>query len=126
MPHWPKETLRRQTKRSIVIRGKLQGLRLSNSADIVVGAMFEGLGEVFAVPAVYEYAFNKAPTNMRSMVQAVYVLCAAVGDLIALALNPTYKDPDLLYMYDHRSGYDGSDVSASASRTRGMRTRRRR
>ena len=61
--------------------------------------IFEGFDEVSAVPAVYGYAFNKAPKSMRSIIQAVYVLCAAMGSLIGLARNPTYKDPSLLYMY---------------------------
>ncbi|OCL01202.1 oligopeptide transporter, partial [Glonium stellatum] len=78
------------------------GGALPNNLSVAVQLpvyVLEGLGEVFAVPAAYEYAFSRAPSGMRSMIQAVYVLCAAMGSLIALALNPTYKDPDLLFMY---------------------------
>lgn len=59
----------------------------------------EGLSEVFASPAGYEYTFTKAPKSMKSIIQALYGLTAAGGSIIALALTPTNKDPDLLGMY---------------------------
>ncbi|KAL1847273.1 peptide transporter ptr2 [Paecilomyces lecythidis] len=64
----------------------------------------EGLSEVFASPAGYEYTFTKAPKSMKSIIQAVYGLTAAGGSIIALALTPTNKDPNLLGMYAGISG----------------------
>jgi POT family proton-dependent oligopeptide transporter len=64
----------------------------------------EGLAEIFASPAGYEYAFTKAPMSMKSVVQAVYGLTAAGGSIIALALTPTNKDPLLLGMYSGVAG----------------------
>ncbi|PYH97916.1 oligopeptide transporter [Aspergillus ellipticus CBS 707.79] len=61
--------------------------------------LLEGLSEVFASPAGYEYTFTKAPKSMKSIIQAMYGLTAAGGSLIALALTPTNKNPDLLGMY---------------------------
>lgn len=61
--------------------------------------VFEGLGEAFAVPAVYDHAFNNSPKDLKSVVQGIYVSSAALGSGIGLALSPTYRDPELLYMY---------------------------
>ncbi|KAF4293308.1 hypothetical protein KXW98_003445 [Aspergillus fumigatus] len=66
--------------------------------------VLEGLSEIFASPAGYEYTFTKAPKSMKSIIQALYGLTAAGGSIIALALTPTNKDPDLLGMYAGVSG----------------------
>lgn len=66
--------------------------------------VFEGIGESFALPAVYDYAFNNSHQNLKSIVQGIYVLSAAFGYGISLALSPTYKDPKLLYMYAGLAG----------------------
>ena len=75
---------------------------IPNEINIGVQApvyFLEGLGEIFASPAGYEYAFTHAPKTMKSVVQAIFALTAAGGSVIGLALSPTYKDPDLMGMY---------------------------
>ncbi|KAK5997486.1 putative peptide transporter ptr2 [Cladobotryum mycophilum] len=64
----------------------------------------EGLSEVFASPAGYEFAFTKAPKSMKSVIQAMYGLTAAAGSIIALALTPLDHDPAVLGMYAGISG----------------------
>lgn len=61
--------------------------------------VFEGIGESFALPAVYDYAFNNSHPDLKSIVQGIYVLSAAFGYGFSLMLSLTYKDPALLYMY---------------------------
>lgn len=73
-----------------------------NNLNIGVQApvyILEGLSEIFASPAAYEYAFTKAPRSMKSVLQAIFALTAAGGSIIGLCLTPTYKDPYLLGMY---------------------------
>lgn len=80
---------------------------LPNNVNIGVQApvyVLEGLSEIFASPAGYEYAFTHAPKTMKSIVQAIFALTAAGGSVIGLALSPTYKDPDLLGMYAGLAG----------------------
>lgn len=83
-----------------------------NAAFQVPVYVFEGIGESFAVPAVYDYAFNNSPQNLKSIVQGVYVLSAPLGNGISLALSPTYKDPKLLYIY---AGLAGSTMVATVA-----------
>jgi proton-dependent oligopeptide transporter, POT family len=76
--------------------------RIPNAVNMMIQIpifFLEGLGEVFSNPAGYEYAFTKAPVSMKSIVQAVFGLTAAVGSIIGLALSPKYKDPDILVVY---------------------------
>ncbi|KAI8941467.1 hypothetical protein NX059_002686 [Plenodomus lindquistii] len=66
--------------------------------------VFEGLGEIFSNPAMYEYAFTEAPHSMKAVLQAFFALTAAAGSALGLALTPTYKDPYLLAMYASLAG----------------------
>ena len=45
------------------------------------------LSEIFAVITGLEYAFLKAPKNMKSIVMAMFVFTASVSSAIAEALN---------------------------------------
>ena len=40
-----------------------------------------------------------APTNMKSLIQAVLVLTSALGLVFGFALSPLYRDPQILYLY---------------------------
>lgn len=66
--------------------------------------ILEGIGEAFSNPAGYEYAYTMAPVSMKSVVQAAFQLSSAGGSALALALTPTYKDPDVLVMYSSLAG----------------------
>lgn len=55
--------------------------------------------EIFASITSLEYAFTKAPKNMRSMVQAVALFTTAVASAIGEALNPLSADPLLVWNY---------------------------
>jgi POT family proton-dependent oligopeptide transporter len=45
------------------------------------------LSEIFAAISGLEYAFTKAPKNMRSLVMAVFLFTSAVSSAIGEALN---------------------------------------
>lgn len=57
------------------------------------------LSEIFASITSLEYAYSKAPKNMRSLVQAIALFTNAVSAAIAEALNPLSGDPLLIWNY---------------------------
>lgn len=46
-----------------------------------------------------EYAFTKAPTSMRGLIMAIFLLQTAFGNAINLALLPVTEDPHLVWLY---------------------------
>jgi len=63
-----------------------------------------GISEIFASITSLEYAFSKAPRNMRSLVQAVALFTQAISSAIAQALNPLSADPLLIVNYGVMGG----------------------
>lgn len=57
------------------------------------------LSEIFASITSLEYAFSKAPRNMRSLVMAINLFTNAISAAIAEALNPLAGDPLLIWNY---------------------------
>jgi POT family proton-dependent oligopeptide transporter len=55
--------------------------------------------EIFASITSLEYAYSKAPKNMRSLVQAIALFTNAISAAIAEALNPLAGDPLLIWNY---------------------------
>ncbi|PYH95458.1 PTR2-domain-containing protein [Aspergillus ellipticus CBS 707.79] len=58
-----------------------------------------GLSEIFASITSLEYAFTKAPRNMRSLVQAVALFMNAFSSAIGQALVSLSEDPLLVWNY---------------------------
>ncbi|KAJ9098571.1 hypothetical protein QFC20_005913 [Naganishia adeliensis] len=58
-----------------------------------------GFSEIFASITILEYAYSKAPRNMRSIVQAIALLTNAVAAAIGEALVPLSGDPHLVWNY---------------------------
>lgn len=58
-----------------------------------------GLSELFASVVSLEYAFTKAPKNMRSLVMGVGLFTNAIGSAIQEAFLPLTKDPLLVWLY---------------------------
>jgi POT family proton-dependent oligopeptide transporter len=58
-----------------------------------------GLSEIMASITSLEYAFTKAPKNMRSSVTAVSLFMNAISSAISQALNPLCEDPLLVWNY---------------------------
>jgi POT family proton-dependent oligopeptide transporter len=57
------------------------------------------LSEIFASITSLEYAYSKAPANMRSLVQAIALFTNAISAAIAEALNRLSGDPLLIWNY---------------------------
>lgn len=57
------------------------------------------LSEIFASITSLEYAYSKAPRNMRSLIQAISLFTNAISAAIAEALNPLSSDPLLIWNY---------------------------
>jgi POT family proton-dependent oligopeptide transporter len=57
------------------------------------------LSEIFASITSLEYAFSKAPKNMRSMVQAVALFTSAISAAIGEAFVSVSQDPLLVWNY---------------------------
>jgi POT family proton-dependent oligopeptide transporter len=57
------------------------------------------ISEIFASVTTLEYAFTKAPKNMRSLVMAVQLFTTAFSAAIAQAFTPLTLDPKLVWNY---------------------------
>jgi POT family proton-dependent oligopeptide transporter len=80
------------------IDGVAQGNKIHIASQ--TGAyMLIGISEIFASVTGLEYAYTKAPPNMKSFVQAMYLLTNAFGSAISEALNPVLYDPAIQWMY---------------------------
>jgi len=55
--------------------------------------------EIFASVTTLEYAFTKAPKNMRSLVQSVQLFTTAFSAALAQAFTPLTDDPHLVWNY---------------------------
>ncbi|KZL67796.1 peptide transporter ptr2 [Colletotrichum incanum] len=61
--------------------------------------IFIGLAEIFTNVTSYEYAFSKAPENMKSLVMSVNLAMSAVSAAIGQAWTPLSEDPLLVWNY---------------------------
>ena len=65
------------------------------------------LAEVFCFTTGTEYAYNKAPKSMRTLVQAIWLGMGGIGACLALAFTPLTRDPHLVTMYAILTGLLG-------------------
>ena len=61
--------------------------------------VFVGIAEIFTNVSSYEYAFSKAPENMKSLVMSVNLLMSAFSAAIGQAFTPLSADPLLVWNY---------------------------
>ncbi|KAI1982380.1 hypothetical protein LOZ53_000087 [Ophidiomyces ophidiicola] len=61
--------------------------------------VFGGISEIFASVTSLEYAYTKAPKNMRSLVQAVSLFMNAISAALGQAFVSLSEDPLLVYNY---------------------------
>ncbi|PHH77609.1 hypothetical protein CDD80_436 [Ophiocordyceps camponoti-rufipedis] len=61
--------------------------------------IFIGIAEVLANVTSYEYAFSKAPENMKSLVMSVNLFMSAISAAIGQAFTPLSGDPLLVWNY---------------------------
>lgn len=58
-----------------------------------------GISEIFTNVTSYEYAFSKAPENMKSLVMSVNLFMSAISAAIGQAFVPLSDDPYLVWNY---------------------------
>lgn len=63
------------------------------------GYVLLAISEIFASITSLEYAFSKAPKNMRSLVAAFSLFMTAIASAIGEAFNPLTADPLLVANY---------------------------
>lgn len=73
-------------------------------ADISVWAqvlpyIFIGIAEIFTNVTSLEYAYAKAPANMKSMVMSINLFMSAFASAIGQAFTPLSEDPLLVWNY---------------------------
>jgi proton-dependent oligopeptide transporter, POT family len=57
------------------------------------------VAEIFGFVTANEYAYSKAPRDMRTVIQALTQLTACLGSALGMAISPVAKDPHLIIMY---------------------------
>lgn len=65
------------------------------------------VAEIFGFVTASEYAYSKAPRDMRTVVQAFTQLTACLGSALGMALSPAAQDPHVLIMYACLAGAMG-------------------
>lgn len=78
------------------------GGTIPNSISVAIQLpiyVFEAFSEIFASPAGYELAFTASPKTMKSVLQAVFSATNAFGAILSIAISPTYKNPNLVWVY---------------------------
>jgi POT family proton-dependent oligopeptide transporter len=60
--------------------------------------------EIFAGVTASEYAYSKAPRNMKVVVQAISLLTSGLGQALGLAVSPAAKDPQMVGLYSGLAG----------------------
>lgn len=58
-----------------------------------------GISEIFTNTTSLEYAFSKAPDNMKSMVMAVNLAMSAISSALGQAFTPLAGDPHWIWNY---------------------------
>ncbi|KAJ5499969.1 Major facilitator superfamily domain general substrate transporter [Penicillium expansum] len=75
-----------------------------NPSPIIVWAqtgsyILVAISEIFAIITSMEYAYSKAPRNMRSLIQAINMFTNAISAALAEALITLSRDPLLIWNY---------------------------
>ncbi|CDO57154.1 hypothetical protein DV451_001245 [Geotrichum candidum] len=60
---------------------------------------FVAISEIFASVTGLEYAYTKAPANMKSFIMSIFLLTNAGGSALGIAVSSTAVDPKLTWMY---------------------------
>lgn len=79
------------------------------SAFLQIPIYFGGsLAEVFCFTTGTEYAYNKAPKSMKTVVHAIWLGMGGIGACLALAFTPLSQNPHLVTMYAILTGILGA------------------
>jgi POT family proton-dependent oligopeptide transporter len=57
------------------------------------------IGEILGFVTAFEYAYSKAPKDMKAVVMAFSQLTAGLASVLGMAVSPAAKDPNMVVMY---------------------------
>lgn len=57
------------------------------------------IGEILSLITAFEYVYNKAPKDMKTVVQALAQLTASLASVLGMAISPVAKDPNMVVFY---------------------------
>jgi proton-dependent oligopeptide transporter, POT family len=57
------------------------------------------IAEILGFVTAFEYAYNKAPTDMKTIVQALTQITACLASALGMAMSPVARNPHLVIMY---------------------------
>lgn len=66
------------------------------------------VSEVFAMVMGQAYAYEQAPLNMKSLLQRIYAFFNRIGFVLAIAMGPTARNPDLVVRWASVTGVMGA------------------
>ncbi|KAI1908922.1 peptide transporter ptr2 [Ophidiomyces ophidiicola] len=84
--------------------------RIPNNVNVWIQMpvyVFLAIGEIFGFVTAYEYAYSKAPRDMKTVVQSLTQLTACVASLLGMAISPAAKDPNMVILYSCLAGAMG-------------------
>jgi POT family proton-dependent oligopeptide transporter len=61
-------------------------------------------GEILCLVSLNEYTYSEAPTNLKSMVQALQAVSSAAGAALGIALGIASKNPYLVILFGSMAG----------------------
>ena len=61
--------------------------------------VFLGVAEILAIVAGTELAYTKAPANMKSIVQAIFMFFSALGSVLGVGVSFAAYDPNMVIVY---------------------------
>jgi POT family proton-dependent oligopeptide transporter len=62
------------------------------------------IGEIFTYVTAFEYAYNKSPKEIKTVVQALTQLTACVASALGMAISPVARDPHMVIFYSCLAG----------------------
>lgn len=79
-----------------------QGGSLPNKVNVWIQLpvyVLLAIGEILSLITAFEYVYNKAPKDMKTVVQALAQLTASLASALGMAISPVAKDPNMVIFY---------------------------
>lgn len=76
--------------------------KIPNAVSVWVQApqyLILAVSEIFGFVTVSEYAYSKAPKNMKALVQALTQFTACIASAVGMGISPAAKDPNMVIFY---------------------------
>ncbi|KEZ41454.1 hypothetical protein SAPIO_CDS7590 [Scedosporium apiospermum] len=87
-----------------------EGGKIPNSVNVWAQMpvyIFLAIGEIFGFVTAFEYAYGKAPKDMKTVVQALTQLTACFASVLGMAISPAAKVPNMVIFYACLAGAMG-------------------